>query len=188
MNLPNKLTIARVCMIPPFVAVLALGASPNFGLALETARVIAMSIFILAAVTDWLDGHLARKLDQTTDFGRFMDPLADKILVMSAMVYMVFLGDISPWVLILIESREFIIAGVRMVAAKKNIVIAAGFWGKLKTVIQMIMIPTVLSGFNWWVIQFIGIALIIAAIVLTIISAIDYIWRNWNVFQEEMTA
>ena len=188
MNLPNKLTVARVAMIPFFIVVLAIGMSDNFALDLATARIIAMSIFILASITDWLDGYLARKLNQSTDFGRFMDPLADKILVMAAMVYMVVLGDIAPWILILIESREFIVAGVRMVAANKNVVIAAGFWGKLKTVIQMIMIPVVLSGLGEYCIflHVIGIILIIASVALTIISAIDYIYKNWHVFKKEI--
>lgn len=187
MNLPNKLTIARVCMIPAFVLFLALGMT-DFNLTLEAARLAAAAIFVLAAATDWLDGFLARKLNQTTDFGKFMDPLADKILVMAALVYMVVLGDIPPWVLILTESREFIIAGVRMVAANKNIVIAAGLWGKLKTVAQMIMIPVVLIDvqqpqfaplFRWA-----GLILIMLSVALTIVSAVDYIWKNRDAFKE----
>jgi len=190
MNIPNKLTFARVCMIPAFVIVLSLGISENFALSLYNARLIATGIFILASVTDWLDGYLARKLNQTTDFGKFMDPLADKILVMSAMVYLVVLGDMSPWILILIESREFVIAGVRMVAANKNTVIAASFWGKLKTVVQMIMIPTVLAqtpfeAFDNFT-HFVGRILIVASVVLAVISALDYIRKNWQVFQEEI--
>ena len=183
MNLPNKLTIARVCMIPLLVAVLQIGLAADFGFSMETARYIAVAIFLTAAATDWLDGYLARKMNLVTDFGKFMDPLADKILVMAAMVYMVVLGDIGAWVLVLIESREFIIAGVRMVAAGKNVVIAAGMWGKLKTVVQMIMIPIVLLGIDNPVFSIIGTVLIYMAVALTIISAIDYIWRNKSVFK-----
>ena len=176
-------------MIPFLILVLALGMMDGFELSLPTARFIATGIFVLAAATDWLDGYLARKLNQTTDFGKFMDPLADKILVMSAMVYMVVLGDIGPWVLILIESREFIIAGVRMVAANKNIVIAAGLWGKLKTIAQMVMIPVVLLNVQhpYFATAFhiAGQVLIYASVALTIISAADYIWHNRAVFKEE---
>jgi len=183
MTLPNKLTIARICMIPFMVATLQIGMANSIALPLETARLIAVGIFVLAAFTDWLDGYIARKHNLTTDFGKFMDPLADKILVMAAMVYMVVLGDIGPWVLILIESREFVIAGVRMVAASKNVVIAAGLWGKIKTVVQMIMIPVVLAdlpipGFN-----ILGQILIYAAIAFTVISAVDYIWSNREVMK-----
>ena len=187
MNLPNKLTIARICLIPLMAAALQLGLA-DFGPSLQTARYIAVGIFILAAATDWLDGFLARKMGLITDFGKFMDPLADKILVMAAMVYMVVLGDIAPWVLILIESREFIIAGVRMVAANKNIVIAAGFWGKLKTIAQMIMIPVVLTGIQHPVFIVLGTILVYAAVILTIISAVDYIWHNRDLFKRELKA
>lgn len=183
MNTPNKLTIARICMIPFLVAALQAGLSENIALPLETARLIAMGLFILAAITDWMDGYIARKRNIATDFGRFMDPLADKILVMSTMVYMVVLGDISPWVLILMESRELIISGVRMIAANKNVVIAAGITGKIKTVVQMIMIPTVLANLPHPFFNIIGQILIYAAIALTIISAVDYIWNNKGVLK-----
>lgn len=183
MTLPNKLTIARICMIPFMALTLQAGLMESIALPLDLARYIAAGIFILAAVTDFLDGHIARKRNLFTDFGKFMDPLADKILVMAAMVYMVLMGDISPLVLILIESREFIIAGVRMVAANKNVVIAAGISGKVKTVVQMIMIPTVLIGLPHIVFDIIGQVLIYGAVVLTIISAVDYIWNNREVLK-----
>ena len=121
-----------------------------------------------------------------------MDPLADKILVMAAMVYLVVLGDIEPWVLIIIEGREFIIAGVRMVAASSNVVIAAGIWGKLKTIVQMIMIPVVLIDTQHFlpeilhtIFEITGQVLIYAAVALTVISAVDYIWHNRAVFKKE---
>jgi len=193
MNLPNKLTIARVCMIPAFVVVLQIGISADLQVSMYIYRLVATGIFILAAATDWLDGFLARKLNLITDFGKFMDPLADKILVMAAMVYLVVLGDIEPWVLIIIEGREFIIAGVRMVAASNNVVIAAGIWGKLKTIVQMIMIPVVLLDTQHFlpetlhaVFNITGQVLIYAAVALTVISAASYIWHNKSVFKKEV--
>ena len=185
MNLPNKLTIARVCMIPFMILVLQAGRLESIDLPMEAARLIAMGIFILAAVTDFLDGYIARKRNLSTDFGRFMDPLADKILVMSAMVYLVVLGDIGPWVLILTESREFIISGVRMVAAKKDVVVSAGVLGKVKTVVQMIMIPTVMANLPHPFFYIVGQILIYTAIALTVISAIDYIWNNRGVLSSK---
>ncbi|MDR2182703.1 MAG: CDP-diacylglycerol--glycerol-3-phosphate 3-phosphatidyltransferase [Clostridiales bacterium] len=183
MNLPNKLTIARMCMIPFMVLALQAGLSEGIALPMETARLIGMGIFILAAVTDFLDGFIARRYSLSTDFGKFMDPLADKVLVMSAMVYMVVLGDISPWIFILMESREFIIAGVRMIAANKNVVISAGVLGKAKTVVQMIMIPTVLANLPHPFFDIAGTVLIYAALALTVVSAIDYIWNNRGVLR-----
>ncbi|MCL2349912.1 MAG: CDP-diacylglycerol--glycerol-3-phosphate 3-phosphatidyltransferase [Defluviitaleaceae bacterium] len=172
MNLPNKLTIGRICMIPLFV--LAIHGYDFGWYDMQTARTVAVGIFALAAITDFFDGYLARKMGLITDFGKFMDPLADKILVMAAMVYMVWLGDISPWILIVIESREFIIAGLRMMAAQNNIVIAAGFWGKGKTVTQMAMIMLVLLNIDHPAAFWGGQILIYACVLLTIFSAIDY--------------
>jgi len=167
-------------MIPLFILALE---GVRFGwYELPTARLVAMAIFALAAFTDFLDGYIARKRNLITDFGKFMDPLADKMLVMAAMVYMVFLGDISPWVLIIVEGREFVIAGLRMLAAQKNIVIAANFWGKLKTVAQMAMIMVVLVNFDHAAFYWSGIVLIYACVALSVISGVDYIWRNRKVF------
>ena len=181
MNLPNKLTIARVAMVPLFMLALH---GPGFGwYDMYTARLIAVGIFAVASLTDWLDGYLARRLDLITNFGKFMDPLADKILVMAALAYMVWLDDIAPWVLIVIQAREFAIAGLRMLAAQKNNVIAAGFWGKAKTVSQMAMIMFILPGFaersNGVIL---GQILIYSCVALTIISAIDYIYHNKKAF------
>ena len=182
MNLPNKLTIGRVCMIPLFV--LAIHGADFGWYTLEVARMIAVSVFVLAAITDFLDGYLARKLKLISDFGKFMDPLADKVLVMAAMVYLLWLGDISPWVLIIVEGREFLIAGLRMLASQKGIVISAGFWGKVKTVAQMVMIPLVLLNIDHPVAYWAGIVLIYVCVALSIISAVDYMWRNRRVFKE----
>lgn len=169
-----------MCMIPLFIVALQGEAFGWYDM--QTARFIAVGIFALAAFTDFLDGYIARKQNLITDFGKFMDPLADKMLVMAAMVYMVWLGDISPWVLIIVEGREFIIAGLRMLAAQKNIVIAANFWGKLKTVAQMVMILVVLSNFDYIVAYWAGIVLIYACVALSVISCVDYIYQNRKVF------
>lgn len=176
MNLPNKLTMARVVMIPIFVFVLLSGALP-----FPLSRYVAVVIFMAASFTDYLDGKIARKYNLVTNFGKFMDPLADKLLVASALISMVELGDISGWIVIVIISREFIITGFRLIAVETGVVIAASMWGKAKTVSQMIMIIFVLSG----IIS--GNAaedvLIYIAAALTIISGIDYIVKNINVLK-----
>ena len=141
MNLPNKLTLLRVIMIPIFVVVLLSSLVPA-----PLNRYIAVVIFILASFTDYLDGHIARKYNLVTNFGKFMDPLADKLLVSSAMISMVSMGDIPAWIVIIIISREFIITGFRLIAVENGVVIAASWWGKIKTVSQMIMIIVVISG------------------------------------------
>ncbi|MCL2170227.1 MAG: CDP-diacylglycerol--glycerol-3-phosphate 3-phosphatidyltransferase [Defluviitaleaceae bacterium] len=181
MNLPNKLTISRVFMVPLFV--LAIHGAGFGWYDIYTARLIAVGIFALASLTDWLDGYLARKMNLTTDFGKFMDPLADKILVMAAMVYLLWLGDISPWVLVIVEGREFAIAGLRMLASQKGVVISAGFWGKIKTIVQMAMIIVVLPAIDHPVAFISGQILIYACVALSLISAIDYIYQNKEVFK-----
>ena len=137
MNLANKLTMLRVVMIPVFLLVLFLAPEPM-------NRYIAVIIFIVASLTDMLDGKIARKYNLVSNFGKFMDPLADKLLVMSALVSMVALKDLAAWVVIVILAREFTITGFRTLAMEANIVMAASWWGKVKTTVQMIMIPVVL--------------------------------------------
>lgn len=132
MNLPNKITIFRVIMIPFFLIFLLL---PE----IEYNRIIAATIFLIAALSDFADGYIARKYKLITNFGKFMDPLADKLLVCSALICFVELKQIPSWIVIIIISREFIISGFRLIASDKGIVIAAGWWGKLKTNAQMIM-------------------------------------------------
>ena len=136
-NLPNQLTIARVCAIPLFIVLLLMGF-----------RVAATIVFLAAALTDMLDGKIARKYNLVTNFGKLMDPLADKLLTMSAFVCLVELGDIPGWMVIVILGREFIITGMRQVAAAEGIVIAAGWSGKIKTVCQMVAIPLIMLK-NW---------------------------------------
>lgn len=174
MNLPNKLTMARVIMIPVFLVVLLSGVIPE-----PMNRYIAVIIFIVASFTDFLDGHIARKYNLVTNFGKFMDPLADKLLVAAAIISMVELGDIAAWIVIVIISREFIITGFRLIAVEANVVIAASWWGKTKTVSQMAMIIVVLSGIG----GILGQILIYASAILTIISGADYIVKNISVLK-----
>ena len=142
MNLPNKLTVLRVCMVPVFVVLMlwdGLGAVGKYA---------ATAVFILASMTDWLDGYLARKNNLVTDFGKFMDPIADKRLVCSAMICLVGNGSLPAWIVIIIIGREFIISGFRLVASDKGVVIAASYWGKFKTVFQMFMVILLILNFG----------------------------------------
>ena len=173
MNLPNKLTILRVCMIPFFVVFILTDLGGEFG------KWIALAIFIIASLTDLLDGKIARKYNLVTNFGKFMDPLADKLLVCAALVCLVELEQLPAWMVIVIVSREFIISGFRLVAAEQGIVIAASYWGKFKTtfqmiaIIQMIVDLKVLNPVTWlctWI-----------ALILTVISLVDYIQKNHKV-------
>ena len=173
MNLPNKLTIARVIMIPLFLICLYL----NIG----CGKYIAVGIFILASLTDLLDGKIARKYNLVTNFGKFMDPLADKLLVCSALIALVDLNRIAAWIVIIIIAREFIISGFRLVASDNGVVIAASYWGKFKTAFQMITIIMLVLNLN---VPFINTVLIYISLGLTVISLIDYIAKNYKVFLE----
>lgn len=173
MNLPNKLTIARMILIVPFGVCMLTGAEGNL-------RFLALAIFILASFTDLLDGYLARKNNLVTNFGKFMDPLADKLLVSSAMICLVELHRIPAWIVIIIISREFAISGFRLIASDNGIVIAAGWWGKCKTVVQMFMIMFLIADFGG-VFRTVEQILIWAALALTIISLVDYILKNKQV-------
>lgn len=176
MNLPNKLTILRVCTIPFFVLFMELDV---FG---EADKYIAVGLFILASITDAMDGHIARKYNLVTNFGKFMDPLADKLLVCSALIC---LTDVIPsWVVIIIISRELIIGGFRTIAADNGIVIAASYWGKVKTVFQMIMIIWLIVDLPFFVCDVIGQILIYISLVLTVISLVDYMVKNRSVLKE----
>ena len=174
MNLPNKLTVGRMIAVPFFV--LAYIFDMNF---------IAFIIFILASLTDMLDGKIARKYNLVTNFGKIMDPLADKILVYAAFCLMVEDGTVAGWMLIVILAREFAIAGMRTVAASEGIVIAAGMSGKIKTVLQMIAVPVlILAGVvpqTGWVLTA-GLVFLWASLVMTVYSGIEYIIQNRKVF------
>ena len=177
MNLANKLTLLRVFMIPFFILVLYIGDS-------VTANYIAAGIFIVASLTDFLDGYIARSRNLVTNFGKFMDPLADKLLVTSALIYFVEVGQLSAVVVIIIVSREFVISGFRLVAAMNNKVIAASIWGKIKTFSTMIMIIVLLVNFDGIMINGIELGLVVFATLFTVISAFDYIIKNISVFHE----
>lgn len=190
MNLPNKLTMLRVIMIPFFVFFLLF--SPYSG-NMFTFRLIADLIFIAASLTDMLDGKIARKYNLITNFGKFMDPLADKLLVCSAMICLTGMGKYGPagkmgelWVIavLIIIAREFIISGFRLIAAADGIVIAANMWGKSKTVSQMLMVIVLILDPSWIPAWF-DILLVLVATVLTVISLVTYIWQNRKVLSEQ---
>ena len=177
MNLPNKLTTMRVILIPVFLLVLFLMDEPM-------NRYIATAIFIVASLTDFLDGHIARKYNLVTNFGKFMDPLADKLLVCSALIALVDLNRIAAWIVIIIIAREFIISGFRLVASDNGVVIAASYWGKFKTAFQMITIIMLVLNLNVPFMNIINTVLIYISLGLTVISLIDYIAKNYKVFLE----
>lgn len=187
MNVPNKLTIFRMLLIVPFVVVLLGGEAGWFGGNSLVYGGIALAIFIVASLTDLIDGKIARKYNLVTDFGKFMDPLADKLLVSAAMIALVEMGRIPAWVVIVIISREFIISGFRLVASDNGVVIAASYWGKFKTTFQMIMVCLMLldlSGLFAWYGVLTNIIMWIA-LILTVVSLVDYLLKNKNVLKEQ---
>ena len=177
MNLPNKLTVLRVLMIPFFVIALMLEGGAN-----QTYRYVAAAIFIIASLTDLLDGKIARKYNLVTNFGKFMDPLADKLLVCSALICMIELGQLPAWMVLIIIAREFIISGFRLVASDNGVVIAASYWGKWKTTFQMISV--VLLILNIEALSMLTNATVWIALALTVISLVDYIVKNAGVLLE----
>ena len=179
MNLPNKLTIARMAMVPLFMVALLINTPES--------RILSVVIFALASLTDMLDGQIARKYNMVTNFGKLMDPLADKVLTAAAMICLVELGDLAAWIAVVIIFREYLITGLRSVAASENIVVAANIWGKVKTVCQMIALmllmvkPQVvaLCGID------LGLWIMYVAVALTIYSGLDYVLKlnkqiTWN--------
>jgi len=177
MNLPNKLTLLRVLLIPLFLFFLFISKG--------IFRFLPLIIFIGAAVTDAIDGYIARRDHLITDFGKFMDPLADKLLTASAFIAFVEIGYLSSWIVVLIISREFLISGFRTLAASKGVILAANKWGKVKTFFQMILIIIILmdyTGFMSFVTPSV-VPLIIITVLLTIISGATYIYDNLNVIK-----
>ena len=172
MNLPNKLTIFRVILVIPFVALMLNGYD-----------LWAVAVFIIASLTDLLDGKIARKYNLITDFGKFMDPLADKLLVCAAMICLVEMGRLPAWMVIVIIGREFIISGFRLVASDNGVVIAASYWGKFKTTFQMLMIIVLILNLGG-VFDMIGLVLTWIALILTVVSLIDYLVKNKQVILE----
>ena len=174
MNLPNKLTVMRMILIPFFVFFMLAPYFEGYG------NYIAVAIFIIASLTDMLDGKIARKYNLVTNFGKFMDPLADKLLVCSALICLIALDRIPAWIVIVIISREFIISGFRLIAADNGVVIAASYWGKFKTVSQMIMIILLMLDFGG-VFAVLTQIFIWLSVALTIISLLTYIMQNRKV-------
>ncbi|SER62360.1 CDP-diacylglycerol--glycerol-3-phosphate 3-phosphatidyltransferase [Lachnobacterium bovis] len=186
MNLPNKLTLFRVILIPFFVFFVLAPWFEGYG------KFIAVAIFIVASLTDMADGKIARKYNLVTDFGKFMDPLADKLLVCSALICLVETKQLFSWIVIIIIAREFVISGFRLVAADNGIVIAASYWGKFKTTFQMLMIISLIIegqlielGYKFAALHYLGVVLTYVALALTIISLIDYLAKNINVLKEQ---
>ena len=171
MNLRNKLTIVRMIMIIPFVVFMLV---PIGGAGV--AKWIALALFVIASLTDLLDGKIARKYNLVTTFGKFMDPLADKLLVCSALICLVEMGKIPSWIVIIIISREFIISGFRLVASDNGVVIAASYWGKFKTTFQMVMIILMIADIQ--ALSLVTAIVMWIALILTVISLADYLVKN----------
>ena len=177
MNLPNKLTILRVILIPFFVVFML------FDITGAADKWIALVIFCVASLTDMLDGKIARRYNLVTNFGKFMDPLADKLLVCTALICLTSMNRLNVIVVLVIIAREFIISGFRLVASDNGIVIAASYWGKFKTVSQMALIIVLIMdlGGVWNVV---GTVLTWVALLLTVVSLIDYIAKNKQVLTQ----
>ena len=175
MNLPNKLTLFRVILIPFFVLFMLVDITAY-------DKWIALAIFIVASLTDLLDGKIARKYNLVTNFGKFMDPLADKLLVCSALICLVALAKIPAWIVIIIIAREFIISGFRLIASDNGVVIAASYWGKFKTTFQMVMICLMIADIE--AISLITTIIMWIALILTVVSLVDYLIKNKDVMKD----
>ncbi|MDE6749838.1 MAG: CDP-diacylglycerol--glycerol-3-phosphate 3-phosphatidyltransferase [Lachnospiraceae bacterium] len=175
MNLPNKLTMFRVILIPFFVLFMLVDIT-------SVDKWIALAIFIIASLTDLLDGKLARKYNLVTNFGKFMDPLADKLLVCSALICLVEMSVLPAWIVIIIISREFIISGFRLIASDNGVVIAASYFGKFKTTFQMVMICLMIADIE--ALSILTTVVMWVALALTVISLIDYLVKNKDVMKE----
>ena len=177
MNLPNKLTVFRTLCIPFFVFFLLAHFVPNNYL-------FALIVFVIASLTDLFDGKIARKYNLVTNFGKFMDPLADKLLVCSALICLCSTGHLATWIVLVIIAREFIISGFRLVASDNGIVIAASYWGKFKTVSHMAMIILLILDFQNPIFTLITNVVVWIGVALTIISLVDYVWKNKQVLTQ----
>ena len=182
MNLANKLTMFRVVLIPFFVFFML---APIFGDNRVIPDVIALIIFIVASLTDLLDGKIARKYNLVTNFGKFMDPLADKLLVCSALICLVAIERLAAWAVVVIIAREFIISGFRLIASDNNVVIAASMWGKYKTTFQMAMVILLILNWNFIWFEVLSTIVFWIAVILTIVSLIDYLIKNKEVLKEQ---
>lgn len=186
MNLPNRLTVSRILATPLFLFFLVPGwFGQFFGLA-EWGRVAAVVVFLLASITDLLDGHIARSRNLVTDLGKFMDPIADKLLVSAALIAMIRTDGLSVWFVFIIIAREFIVSGMRIVAVGQGVVVAADRLGKYKTLMQTIAVIALLLR-NWPLslvapVPFGEICMVIA-VILTVVSGFNYLWQNRGIFR-----
>lgn len=178
MNLPNKLTMLRVILIPFFVFFLLTDLTGSAG------KYIALGVFAAASLTDLLDGKIARKYNLITNFGKFMDPIADKLLVCSALIVFVQLGRLPSWIVIILIAREFIISGFRLVASDTGIVLAASWWGKWKTALQMFMCIFLIVDLDYAAVNIIEQILIYASLILSVVSLADYLIKNRKVIAD----
>ena len=176
MNLPNKLTILRILLVP-FI-ILCFYLPPSWGMW------VAVVLFIVASVTDTVDGRYARAHNMVTDFGKFMDPIADKLLVNSVLIMLTAQGKVPPVVTILFIFREFAISGLRLVAASKGVVLAAGNLGKIKTTLQDIALPFLMVGHVWKVFRIVGLILLYVSLIMSLWSGWDYVYKNKNLIQQ----
>lgn len=190
MNIPNRITVSRICLIPIFVLMMVLdfgwGNMSILGATLPVEHFVGALIFIVASVTDWIDGHYARKYNLVTNLGKFLDPLADKLLVSSAFILLVEMGASPAWVIIIIISREFAVTGLRLICAEQGEVVAANQLGKIKTWTQIIAIASLLMNniiFEMWGIPF-GTIMLYVALFFTVWSGIDYFWLNRKILLE----
>lgn len=198
MNLPNKISIVRICMIPVFM--LFIIPLPNWGILAEWNVLqndwgiyVAGALFIIASVTDSIDGRIARKYNLVTDFGKFLDPVADKLLVAAAIIALVVRGNLSGWFAAIILGRELLITGFRMVVSQKGVVVAANMWGKWKTVFQTVALSFLIFElkfvelFSWYPSPItIGDVLMTIAVVLTVISGVIYIKDNFHLIGKDL--
>lgn len=182
MNLPNKLTVFRMILILPFLFILLGGHGGWLGACGPYADYIALGIFVIASLTDWIDGKISRKYNMVTNFGKFMDPIADKLLVCSALIALIELGRVPSWAVILIIGRELIIGGFRLVASDRGVVIAAGYWGKFKTAFQMLMVCLMLLDLP--ALRIVTDMVMWVTLALTVISLVDYLVKNKAVLRE----
>ncbi|KGP73524.1 CDP-diacylglycerol--glycerol-3-phosphate 3-phosphatidyltransferase [Pontibacillus yanchengensis] len=189
MNIPNRITISRILLIPIIIILLSVpfqwGAYDIGGQSLPISHLIAAVLFIIASTTDWVDGYYARRFNLVTNLGKFLDPLADKLLVSAALISLVELGAAPAWIVILIISREFAVTGLRLVAVGEGIVLAASQMGKLKTTIQIVATSALLlHNFPFSYVSFPFATLTLyAAMIITVISGVEYFIKNWHVMR-----
>ncbi len=190
MNLPNKITVSRIFLIPLFLIVLTINfdwGEINIGNnTLPVTQLVGSIIFIIASLTDWLDGYIARKYNLITNMGKFLDPLADKLLVSAAFIMLIELQIAPAWIIIVIISREFAITGFRLVASGEGVVLAASSMGKLKTVSQILaVILLMLNNFPFSYTNIpVDMIMLYIALIFTVWSGLDYFIKNWNVMRD----